>query len=381
VGGLIKVYPHAALWINRKPVAISSLVTGGATFDLRYANRINEKGQILGLARDNNLSIIRAFLFENGYVTDLGSLQSTGSSEPFDMNEQGHAVGCSTSDPSNFNHAFLWKDGVMTDLHDPAVIQGQISTARAINEFGVIAGSADFINDGSQNETAAFWNNGTITNLGTLGGTTSFARDINDHGTVVGISITGSWEPHAFIYRGDKMVDLNTLIPQGTGWSLANAHCINNSGVIVGEGFFNGVIRPYILVPDCAGGFVIYAAGGHGSGGFVPGLYGQGSPTPGGDISLVVVNGTGGAGGWLLTGSGYGTRRVGPDSFLRILPLRPLRVPLLLGGNGAGAGCIRINASIPSGLPPTMFTLQAILDDPGVPIGYPVSNPLEMTIR
>jgi probable HAF family extracellular repeat protein len=381
VGGFVKVYPHAAIWSSGRPIALSSLVTGGASFDLRYAHRINEKGQILGFARDDALSVTRAFLFEGGFVTDLGSLQSMGSSEPFDMNEQGRVVGFATSAPSSFNHAFLWKDGIMTDLHDSLVIRGPISTARAINEFGVIAGSADFLDDGSQNETAALWNNGTITDLGTLGGTTSFARDINDHGTVVGISITSSWEPHAFIYEGDKMVDLNTLIPQGTGWSLAGANSINNSGIIVGEGFYNGIIRPFILFPDCTGGFRIYGNGGGGSDGYVPGLYGQGDPVPGGEISLVVLNGAGGTAGWLLTGSGYGTMQVGIGSYLQILPLNPLRIPLLLAGTGAGAGCLQITASIPTGMPPTMFALQAILDDPGVTVGYPVSNPLEMNIR
>lgn len=379
-GHLVKIIPHAAVWIKGQPIPLSSLVTGGDALDLHVAIRINGTGQILGWGRDANIPALHAFIFEKGIVTDLGTFTPDGNSEPFDMNNQGHVVGNATA-IAQFEHAFLWKDGVMIDLHDPAVILGRGSTARAINEFGVIVGSADFVDDFLDFETATVWDHGVITNLGVLGGNQSYARDINDHGTIVGTSTLNGGGVHAIIYRDGKMEDLNDLIPPNSGWVLGNAHSINNDGRIVGEGFFNGALRPFLLVPDCAGGFQVYGAGCAGSGGFTPGLFGEGCPTPGGDISLVVVNGLGGGPGLLLFGTGFDTLPFKPGCDIQILPLLPVQVPLLLGGAGAGAGTMQIEAQLSSGLPSMLITMQALLKDAGGPGGFTVTNPLAMDIQ
>ncbi|MBA3439381.1 MAG: hypothetical protein H0T92_05880 [Pyrinomonadaceae bacterium] len=45
---------------------------------------------------------------------------------------------------------------------------------------------------------------------------------------------------HAFIYGNNMMLDLNDLIPSGSGWVLSVANDINNLGQIVGTGIFGG---------------------------------------------------------------------------------------------------------------------------------------------
>jgi len=50
-----------------------------------------------------------------------------------------------------------------------------------------------------------------MTDLGTLGGTESLARGINDSGQVVGYSATASGHWYAFLYYGGTMADLGTL--------------------------------------------------------------------------------------------------------------------------------------------------------------------------
>src|SRR5439155_25651973 len=73
--------------------------------------------------------------------------------------------------------------------------------------------------------------------LGTLGGAWSTARDINDAGVVVGIADVPRDQWHAFVYLdGEGMLDLNRLIAGGLpeGWTLVSAMGINNKGQIVG---------------------------------------------------------------------------------------------------------------------------------------------------
>jgi len=86
-----------------------------------------------------------------------------------------------------------------------------------------------------QNYHAFVWNSSTgMTDLGTLGGNTSYALGINDSGAVVGYSyLADNVTRHAFIWTAsDGMVDLGTL--PGGAWSEGQK--INASGEISGEG-------------------------------------------------------------------------------------------------------------------------------------------------
>ena len=73
-----------------------------------------------------------------------------------------------------------------------------------------------------------------MTDLGTLGGTSSSANGINDSGQIVGNSTTASGY-HAFLYSGSAMTDLGTL-----GGPLSSATGINNNGQIVGWAYTAG---------------------------------------------------------------------------------------------------------------------------------------------
>ena len=69
-----------------------------------------------------------------------------------------------------------------------------------------------------------------MTDLGTLGGTTSYATAINDRGQVVGNSPTIAGVTHAFLYGDGAMTDLGTL-----GGTTSYATAINDRGQVVGS--------------------------------------------------------------------------------------------------------------------------------------------------
>ena len=73
---------------------------------------------------------------------------------------------------------------------------------------------------------------GDVTNLGTLGGTTSYANGVNDDGVVVGISNLGGIVDHAFRYTpATGMQDLGVLAGDP---SSSAASAISPGGTIVG---------------------------------------------------------------------------------------------------------------------------------------------------
>lgn len=90
-----------------------------------------------------------------------------------------------------------------------------------------------------------------MSDLGTLGGDTSYAYGINNSGVVVGCSeIASSAFTHAFIYSDGRMTDLHSLTDANSGWILEYAKAINDQGMIVGQGLNpSGQIRAFLLTP------------------------------------------------------------------------------------------------------------------------------------
>lgn len=75
---------------------------------------------------------------------------------------------------------------------------------------------------------AFLWDNGVMTDLGTLGGEKSNAYGINDQGQIVGYSTTVLGDVHPFVWDNGVMIDLLPLL-EGRGEALG----INNQGEII----------------------------------------------------------------------------------------------------------------------------------------------------
>ena len=149
-------------------------------------------------------------------ITDLGA----GDAEA--MNDSGQIA------LNRPNGAFLYSNGTLTAL---GTLGGSSSYATALNDDGQVVGySWTSGASGTPREHAFLYSDGTISDLGTLGGDYSYAAGINDSGQVVGRSETSGGSYHAFLYGNGTMHDLGVL----PGTSASGAVGINKSGVVAG---------------------------------------------------------------------------------------------------------------------------------------------------
>jgi probable HAF family extracellular repeat protein len=196
-----------------------------------YAHGINNQGQVVGYW-NTETNGIHAFLYSVGTIADLGGLGLGGSNRyALNISSSGSVVGY--ADTTNGWRAFLYQNGAITNLGN---LGGDNSYAHGINGSGQIVGYIDTTN-GAQ---ALLLDNGSITNLGTLGGTNSYAYAINGAWQVVGASlITNNTTTHAFLWQNNVLTNLNDLIGANPGWELLDARAINSSGRIAGWGITN----------------------------------------------------------------------------------------------------------------------------------------------
>ncbi|MGA2388620.1 MAG: hypothetical protein ABSF97_06645 [Candidatus Sulfotelmatobacter sp.] len=91
---------------------------------------------------------------------------------------------------------------------------------------------------------------GTRSMLGTLGGSFSIARDLNNNGEIVGGSLTeGDENFHGFVYRNNQLHDLNSFLDPEAGWEVLQGLGINNHGEIIAIGNNTGQDRIVLLRP------------------------------------------------------------------------------------------------------------------------------------
>jgi probable HAF family extracellular repeat protein len=269
--GTVVGFFNSPLHAFRDPGVMLDLGTlGGAT---SYAFGVNDHGQVVGSA--DTLTSSHAFLYAGTTMSDLGTLGGAKSTATA-INAGGWVAGY--SDTSTATHAFLFHNGVMNDL---GTLGGISSFGYAIDVNGRVVGSANLpsglgyvfhpflynglsmldlgglggngypfgINNagvvvgssflpGNTVEHAYFWN-GLMHDLGTLGSTYSRALAINNHGAIVGEAAVPSGYPnHGFIaYCQNRMVDINPMTDaSGAGWTIMSATAINDAGQVAAWG-------------------------------------------------------------------------------------------------------------------------------------------------
>ena len=222
---------------------------------------INARGWIAGGSNTSAVDPLTGKSTEHGVlwkldnqIVDLGTLPGGIESATLYVKNGGEVVGVATVDavldpfasigqgpfPSH-THAFIWKDGVMRDI---GTLGGPDSFALGgcnNDRTGLVTGSS--FKSSTPNPNSGFptldpflWENGTLTDLGSLGGTFGFAQCSNNNAQVIGQSnLTGDSEQHAFFWDHGTLSDLGTL-----GGTFSMAFWLNSPGEAVGLAYTSG---------------------------------------------------------------------------------------------------------------------------------------------
>lgn len=273
---------QAFLWRDGRLQNLGSL--GGGYSE---ALGLNERGDVVGQS-SNAAGRKRPFLWRDGHMQDVAASLGAGEGRALDVNAAGQVVGDFNDDAFHFDgersrQLELGFSSLATAINDEGVIvgggwnggfkpfvlrQGAFSwlpTPADPTGYGADADHyAQDINQSGQvlvNRSADYdhWAGAYVWNRDHYEDTffaAGGAWDMNGRGWVVGASATFddewgdyTWEPALYREGGAYLLE-SLLRPADAGrWELNEARGINDAGQIVGSGWYDGALRPYVATP------------------------------------------------------------------------------------------------------------------------------------
>ena len=195
-----------------------------------FAYALNNAGQAAG-ASFNILGHARAF-FWDGATHKIGSLPGYPYSEARGISDTGQVAGFAETGRTDRLHAWISRafvrqpDGSLLDL---GTLGGPYSAAYAVGASGSVAGKAD--TDSGATHAFLWTPGGGMTDLGTLGGADSAAYAVSSAGAVAGISDTGdTGTRHGFLFVNGQIRDLPPLPDMDS----SAAYAVNGTDQVVG---------------------------------------------------------------------------------------------------------------------------------------------------
>ena len=244
----------AAFQASAAPGDITNLRSLSTVSSGSHGYGVNSSNHVVGY--DNSSSPNRAFLYTpaNG-IQAAGTLSAGRESYAYDINDAGVIVGDSRNS-ANTQRAFERSaSGSMNELGTLGGGASDRSWARGINNAGTIVGWSTTGNSGFGPAHATIFQSGAVIDLGVLAaGGTSHGEDINNLGQVTGAATNATGSYRAFRYTAGVMSEL----PMLPGWGFSWGHGINDAGVVVGQAYAGG---PYQAFRDKPGEGMIQLVG------------------------------------------------------------------------------------------------------------------------
>ncbi len=223
-----------------------------------WATRINNAGQIVGYATAGQP--YHAFIWENGVMTDVGTLDYTGNlaySQALGISDSGQVVGFAYRVLGGPEHGFVTVNGRQEDI-TPA-FSFSLAQGHNINTAGVIGGYIANNTTGGAFRAAYMTPGSGWTLIPLLDGMAeSYGYDINEAGEMVGVSFVQSTPPliifRGYFFDGEQTLDLND-VTSGLPGTVIDAYDISNTRMIAAnadsiDGPIALLIRP-MATPGC----------------------------------------------------------------------------------------------------------------------------------
>lgn len=125
--------------------------------------------------------------------------------------------------------------------------------AYAINNQGQVAGSYQ-VNGFNNPAGFPFLCSAATPGVNLIAGMTQYvsggASAINNKGQLVGSVRDRQGNGVPVLFDSGQVIELNDLLPPGSGWQLITATAINDASQIAGTGVFNGTLEAYVLTPS-----------------------------------------------------------------------------------------------------------------------------------
>ena len=228
--------PRPVAWQNGVLTELGSLANDGRG----HAVAVNDMGTVVGksIVRTTRGDVDRATLWRpNGRVVRLATRSTRDSSVAVDVSEQeGVAVGMVQSAADSRIYPVIWQDGETVELPDPP--EATSSSVRAVNGGRTAVGSSFYPEKGTH---ATMWRGTEPHDLGGyLENDATHAVDVNDWEDVVGYSTesTDRSTPLFWDGFGAEPIDLNDLVVGGCVDAfgiqrrLTSVGAINSKGVV-----------------------------------------------------------------------------------------------------------------------------------------------------